>query len=61
MNKNFITGLHKVLKGCLLLITLVTSTMAVFLNQDIASWSEMPFIVWCFSLIILVELIDGRK
>jgi len=58
MYDNFVRGLGKMLKGVLLAVVLVVSTITVFWSDGIAYWNDMAFIVWCLCIISLADYFD---
>ena len=60
MNDNFARGLGRMLKGVLLAVVLVVSTINVFFNSGIAYWNDMAFIVWCLCIITLADYFDKK-
>ena len=57
---NFIVGLSRMLKGVLLTITLIASTITVFWSDGMAYWNDMAFIVWCLCIIMTTEYFDRK-
>ena len=57
---NFMVGLSRMIKGVLLAITLVVSTITVFFSDGVAYWNDMAFIVWCLSIIVTLEYFDRK-
>ena len=51
----FIKGLTKLLKGVLLTIVLIISTIATFLTDNSPYWNDMAFIVWGLCIVTLVD------
>ena len=60
MNRNFVRGLARILKGVLLMVTLVVSTIVVFFNNGTPYWDDMGFIVWCLCIITLADYFDQK-
>ena len=60
MNNNFIRGLTKTLKGILLSVVLVVSTINVFFNGGVAYWNDMAFIVWALCIVSLSDYFDKK-
>ena len=60
MNSNFVRGLSNILKGVLLAVTLVVSTITVFFSDGMAYWNDMAFIVWCLCIIMTTEYFDRK-
>jgi len=58
MYDDFIRGLFRIFKGCLLAIVLVVSTITVFFTDGVAYWNDMAFIVWCLCVITLADYFD---
>ncbi len=58
MNPQFLKGLTKVLKGVLLSVVLVISTIATFLTDGTPYWNDMAFIVWCLCIVTIVDYFD---
>ena len=56
----FIKGLTKLLKGVLLTIVLIISTIATFLTDNSPYWNDMAFIVWCLCVITLADYFDKK-
>jgi glycerol uptake facilitator-like aquaporin len=54
----FIKGLTKLLKGVLLTIVLIISTIATFLTDNSPYWNDMAFIVWGLCIVTLVDWVD---
>ncbi len=54
----FIKGLTKYLKGILLAIVLVISTITVFFTDGSPYWNDMAFIVWGLCIVTLVDWFD---
>ena len=54
----FIKGLTKYLKGILLAIVLVISTITVFFTDGSPYWNDMAFIVWGLCIVTLVDWLD---
>ena len=54
----FIKGLTKLLKGVLLTIVLIISTIARFLTDNSPYWNDMAFIVWGLCIVTLVDWVD---
>jgi hypothetical protein len=61
MNKNFITGLHRLFKVTLLAIVLVVSTISVFFTDSMVYWNDMAFIVWCLCIVTITDYFDKEK
>jgi len=53
-------GLSRMLKGVLLTITLIASTITVFWSDGMAYWNDMAFIVWCLCIIMTTEYFDRK-
>ena len=58
MHPQFIRGLAKYLKGILLAIVLVVSTIATFFTDGTPYWNDMAFIVWGLCIVTLVDWLD---
>jgi hypothetical protein len=58
MHPQFLKGLTKVLKGVLLSVVLVISTIATFLTDGTPYWNDMAFIVWCLCIVTIVDYFD---
>jgi hypothetical protein len=50
--------LTKLLKGVLLTIVLIISTIATFLTDNSPYWNDMAFIVWGLCIVTLVDWVD---
>ena len=58
MHSNFVRGLTKYLKGILLAIVLVISTITVFFTDGTPYWNDMAFIVWGLCIVSLTDYLD---
>ena len=58
MHPQFIKGLTKYLKGILLAIVLVISTITVIFTDGSPYWNDMAFIVWGLCIVTLVDWLD---
>jgi len=58
MHPQFLKGLTKLLKGVLLSVVLVISTIATFLTEGTPYWNDMAFIVWCLCIVTVVDYFD---
>ena len=58
MHSNFVRGLTKYLKGILLAIVLIVSTIATFFTDGTPYWNDMAFIVWGLCIVTLVDWLD---
>ena len=58
MKHDFVKGLHRLLKGVLLSVVLVVSTITVFFNNGTPYWNDMAFMVWCLCIVTLTEYFD---
>ena len=56
--REFTKGLSKLLKGVLLAVTLVVSTITVFFNSGTPYWNDMGFIVWCLCIVMITEYFE---
>ena len=54
------TDMIRIIKGCLLGITLVASTIAVFFTDTTPYWNDITFIVWCLCIILTIDVIDKK-
>ena len=54
----FIKGLTKLLKGVLLTIVLIASTITTFFTDGTPYWNDMAFIVWGLCIVTLVDWVD---
>ena len=61
MHSNFVRGLTKYLKGILLTIVLVVSTIATFFTDGTPYWNDMAFIVWGLCIVTLVDWVDEQS
>ena len=61
MHPQFIKGLTKYLKGILLAIVLVISTITVFFTDGSPYWNDMAFIVWGLCIVTLVDWVDEQS
>ena len=50
----------QIIKGCLLGVMLVVSTITVFFSDGMAYWNDMAFIVWCLCIIMTTEYFDRK-
>ena len=55
---NFIRGLTKTLKGVLLAVVLVVSTITTFFTDGTPYWNDMAFMVWCLCIVTLTDYFD---
>ena len=55
---NFSKGLTRMLKGVLLAVTLVVSTITVFFTDGTPYWNDMAFIVWALCIVSLSDYYD---
>ena len=55
---NFAKGLSRILKGVLLTVTLVVSTITVFFTDGTSYWNDMAFIVWALCIVSLSDYYD---
>jgi hypothetical protein len=51
----------QIIKGCLLGVMLVVSTITVFFSDGIAYWNDMAFIVWCLTIVITIDMFDKKR
>jgi len=51
-------GLTRYLKGILLAIVLVVSTITVFFTDGTPYWNDMAFIVWGLCIVSLTDYLD---
>ena len=58
MHPQFLKGLTRLLKGVLLTIVTVVSTITVFFNNSTPYWDDMAFIVWGLCIVTLVDYLD---
>ena len=58
MHTQFIRGLTKYLKGILLAIVLIVSTIATFFTDGTPYWNDMAFIVCGLCIVTLVDWLD---
>ena len=58
MNRNFVRGLARILKGVLLMVTLVVSTITVFFNSSTPYWNDIAFCVWALCILTLTDYFD---
>ena len=58
MKYNFAKGLTKLLKGVLLAVVLVVSTITTFFTDGTPYWNDMAFIVWCLCIVTLSDYFD---
>ena len=58
MYSNFIKGLTKVLKGILLAVVLVVSTIVTFFTDGTPYWNDMAFIVWALCVVSITDYFD---
>ena len=58
MHINFMRGLTKYLKGVLLTIVLIVSTISTFFTDGSPYWNDMAFIVWGLCIVTLVDWLD---
>ena len=58
MHSNFVRGLTKYLKGVLLTIVLIVSTISTFFTDGSPYWNDMAFIVWGLCIVTLVDWLD---
>ena len=61
MNDNFARGLGRILKGVLLAVVLVVSTIATFFTDGTPYWNDMAFIVWGLCIVTLVDWVDEQS
>ena len=53
MKNNFLTGLRRVMKGALAGCALAVSSVMMYKGA-----SDMTFIVWCLSIVVLLEVME---
>ncbi len=58
MHPQFLKGLTRLLKGVLLAIVFVVSTITVFFTDGTPYWNDMAFIVWGLCVVTLVDYLD---
>ena len=58
---NFARGLNKTLKGVLLSIVLVVSTISVFFTDGTPYWNDIAFIMWCLTIVITIDMFDKER
>ena len=58
---SLLKGLLNIMKGCLLAVTLVVSTITVFWSDGMQYWNDMAILVWLLSIVILIELMDKKS
>ena len=58
MHRDFMRGLTRYLKGILLAIVLVVSTITVFFTDGTPYWNDMAFIVWGLCIVSLTDYLD---
>tara|TARA_Y100000592_G_scaffold30971_1_gene49388 strand:+ start:186 stop:407 length:222 start_codon:yes stop_codon:yes gene_type:complete len=56
----FIKGLTRMLKGLLLFIVLILSTIATFITDNTPYWNDMAFIVWGLCIVTIVDHFDEK-
>ncbi len=55
---NFLSGLRHTIRGVLLMVALVVSTISVFFTSGGEFWSDIAFCVWCIVIVQLTQLMD---
>ena len=58
MHPQFLKGLTRLLKGVLLAIVFVVSTITVFFTDGTPYWNDMAFIVWGLCIVSLTDYLD---
>ena len=61
MKHSFAKGLTKYLKGILLAVVLVASTITTFFTDGTPYWNDMAFIVWGLCIVTLVDWVDEQS
>ena len=61
MKQNFAKGLTRMLKGVLLAVVLVVSTITVFFTDGTPYWNDIAFIVWCLTIVITIDIFDKQR
>ena len=55
---NVLKSLIAILKGILITILTVVSTITVFFSDGTPYWNDMAFIVWCLCIVSLTDYFD---
>ena len=63
MKNNFLTGLRRVMKGALAGCALAVSSVMMYKGASdvtyvMMAYRDMTFIVWCLSIVVLLEVME---
>jgi len=58
MNRDFLRGLRNVIRGGLIVLVLIVTSITVFFNTGDVYWNDIAFCVWCICLVQFIQYMD---
>ena len=56
--EKYMENIMRIVKGILLGVVLIISTIVVFLTDHTPYWNDIAFIVWCLTIVITIDMFD---